>query len=127
VGGTSSKGFRVVTKILILGITISVLELAAWDLVAQSDPANVVAFDGWGSIVGQLGVVAVLVWYLYYTTSVTFPRMSQQHADQTQKLVDCHDDTIDKLVTKFDATLERNERRMVESFRCNAMQNPPHK
>lgn len=105
--------------------TLFCIMLAGCGLLSQAD-VGTPAFDGWGAIVGQLGVVAVLVWYLYYTTTVAFPRMSQSHADQTQKLVDCHDETIEKLVTKFDATLERNERRMVESFRCHAP-GSPHK
>lgn len=103
--------------------TLFFVMLAGCGLLAQAGP-EMPALDGWGAIVGQLGVVAVLVWYLYYTTTVAFPRMAQSHADQTQKLVDCHDETIDKLVTKFDATLERNERRMVESFRCHAPGSP---
>jgi len=50
------------------------------------------------SLVGTLGVTGVLVWYLYHTTAVSIPRLTDKHAE-----------TMDKITEKFSDTL-REER-----------------
>ena len=36
----------------------------------------------WQTLFGQAGVVGVLVWYLYYTTSIAFPKVRQDFRDE---------------------------------------------
>jgi hypothetical protein len=39
------------------------------------------------SLVGNLGIGGVLVWYLYYTTAKMLPAMQEAHANAMQELV----------------------------------------
>ncbi len=96
------------------------------------DPTQVaesVSHVSWNGVFAQLGVVAVLVWYLWYTTSVSFPRMQTSHDTKTQAIIVKHDDTIREIVEKFDKTIrdERSERRtdltqLAKDLKCPHLQ-----
>ena len=65
--------------------TIIVPALAfGFKLFAQATP--VPAIDpGLGSLIGNLGVVVVLAWFLYYTTTKSQPDMLKQFAAENEK------------------------------------------
>jgi len=64
-------------------ITIPVLlVVAAVRIIAQS----VAGMDGLGTLIGNLGVVAVLVWHLWYITTQAQPKMLKDFADQLEKI-----------------------------------------
>ena len=58
----------------------------------------------WAGLIGQMGIGGVLVWYLYYTTSVLMPRLHEQHQA-----------AIDVIINQFreDLRLEREASRIV--------------
>lgn len=83
-----------------------------------------VAGINWNTIIGALGPTGVLVWYVWYTQTVSFPRVSKEHSDETKTLVAEHaaemknmaegyHKTIDGLSQRFHATLDR----LVADFR----------
>jgi len=41
----------------------------------------------WAGLVGQLGIGGILVWYLYFTTSVLLPRIHDQHQAAIKDIV----------------------------------------
>jgi|GEM_PF-7086989 len=43
--------------------------------------------DLWQLLIGQLGIGGALVWYLYYTTSVVFPRMHDEHREDMKLVI----------------------------------------
>ncbi len=51
-------------------------------LLAQAVPG----MDGLAALVGNLGVVAVLVWHLWYITAHAQPRMLKDFADELEKI-----------------------------------------
>ena len=55
------------------------------------------------SLVGTLGVTGALCWYLYQTTAVTIPNLTEKHSQ-----------TMDKITERFTDTLkdEREYRRV---------------
>jgi hypothetical protein len=67
--------------------------------VGEAMPDDVMT--GTAKLVGNLGIVGVLVWYLYYTTSVTFPRICQEFqvsvADGRKELAVVLDRVADQL------------------------------
>jgi len=83
--------------------------------------------SGWAGIIGQLGVVAALVWYLWYRTSVADPKRDAESWSRIDQLTQRHDDTIRETVDKFDKSLlaERTARRedlviLRASLKCQA-------
>jgi hypothetical protein len=53
-------------------------------VVAQIPPPA----SDWAGLVGQMGIGGILVWYLYYTTSVLLPRIHDQHQKAITVIVD---------------------------------------
>jgi hypothetical protein len=68
--------------------------------VAQIPPPA----SDWAGLVGQLGIGGILVWYLYYTTSVLMPKIHDQHHS-----------AISEIVTQFreDLRLEREASQLI--------------
>lgn len=54
-------------------------------------------------MVQVLGVAGVLAWYLYYTTSVSFPRIVHENFQQFDKIIDRQE----RMAEKQNATVER--------------------
>lgn len=69
--------------------------------------AQAPVLDGWMPLVGQVTTGGVLVWYLWYTTTVTFPKISDDHLKRIEEIAAKHDATIDKLVASQDAAINR--------------------
>lgn len=67
-----------------------------------------------GTIIGQIGVVGVLVWYLYHTTTKTLPDLEDRHSKTIEDITKTHSDTIKEISDKFDGTLkeERTTRKL---------------
>ena len=40
----------------------------------------------WGTLATSLGVASILAWYLYYTTSVTFPRLNRESHESNERI-----------------------------------------
>jgi hypothetical protein len=56
----------------------------------------------WKSLFGTVGVTAVLVWYLYYTTAVAFPRVRQDFRDEMERERGHNDEIRRETSTKID-------------------------
>lgn len=46
------------------------------------------------SLTSSLGVVGCLIWYLYFNTVYTIPRLTDKHADSIDKITDKFSDTL---------------------------------
>jgi uncharacterized membrane protein YccC len=57
--------------------------IGAAELFAQASP---VLDPGLGSLIGNVGVIGVLVWFLWYQTSVANPSMLRKFAEEVDKL-----------------------------------------
>ena len=84
------------------------LVLAASENV-PSPPSPGYTFDI-QAILGTAGVTSVLVWYLYYTTSVAFPKMRQDFRDEMtterahhEKITVENGERLDRLIDKLGA------------------------
>lgn len=59
-------------------------------------PSTPTDFQSWVNVVvGQFGTMGILVWHLWYQTSVAGPAKDKAHAE-----------LIESIVAKFDATIE---------------------
>lgn len=58
---------------------------------------------------GQLGVVGVLVWYLWYNTSVAEPKKDQHFRDQFDRIAESHIKSNEKICASFEQCI-REER-----------------
>lgn len=56
-------------------------------LLAQ-EPAGSVA--PWVQIISGLGVSAILGWYLWHTTTNTFPTMAKEHREAMKEITETH-------------------------------------
>lgn len=64
-------------------------------------------------IVSSLGVAAVLGWYLYYTTTVSFPKMNDQNLARMDAMADRQNKVVENVCNNFATSLkeERDFRR----------------
>ena len=60
-------------------------------------------------LIGSLGVAAVLGWYLYYTTTSSFPRMHAQMLERLDKMQAAQNEVIARVCADFTQSL-REER-----------------
>lgn len=69
--------------------------------------------DAMSGIVSSLGVLGVLVWYLYYTTTKTLPDLNKSHNEAMQNIVIKHNESVKQITDSFEKSLldERNDRR----------------
>lgn len=61
--------------------------------------------DTWLELIKQLGVLAVLAWFLYYTTKFVIPDLHSRHRKEVLDIISEHKDTIETLTTRFDNRL----------------------
>ncbi len=52
-------------------------------VISQAPPPA----SDWAGLVGQMGIGGILVWYLYYTTSVLIPRLHDRHQTAIRVIV----------------------------------------
>lgn len=81
----------------------------------------------WIQVFAQLGVAGILGWYLWYTTTVSFPRISEQHLARVDDICKNHDKALDSVMDKFSDELkhERQFHRedlvvLAKAFVCQA-------
>ena len=60
-------------------------------------------------LVTNLGVLGALVWYMYYTTAVTIPKIHITHSEDSKALAENHTNSLDKITNQFSETI-RDER-----------------
>jgi low affinity Fe/Cu permease len=83
--------------------------------------------DEWSQLAIQLGVAAILAWYLFFTTSKTLPAMLEQFqkqiADQATKhnesviaITDRQNNTVRHVVDRFSNDLEREREARQEAL-----------
>lgn len=65
------------------------------------NPADLVS-----NLIPQLGVLGVLVWFLYYTVKVTIPTLNKENNDTIESIVGHHRLTVADLTTRFDQNLK---------------------
>ncbi len=82
-----------------------------------ADAATDAAVGGWGAVVAQLGVAAILGWYLWYTTSVSFPKISEMHLSRVDAICSNHDKALNTAMDKF--TSEIKEQRATHRDELN--------
>lgn len=61
------------------------------------------------NLVGNLGIVGVLVWHLWYHTTHSYPAMQRQYAEQAEKLETTFTAHVNRLEKTFVAHVERLE------------------
>ena len=85
--------------------------------------------DSWGPVFTQLGVAGILAWYLWYTTSVSFPKISSTHLERVDKICDKHDATMKQALVDFRSEIrdEREFHRESISVLADAVQKLPCK
>ena len=67
-------------------------------------------------IVTQLGVAAVLGWYLYYTTAATFPKISEEKLIRLDAMVDRQNTAITKVCSDFTSCLREERHQHIEEL-----------
>lgn len=65
-------------------------------------------------MVQSFGVLAALVWFMYYTVRFTIPSLNRSNNELVGKIVADHRETINDMTTRFDVNLkdERDARRI---------------
>ena len=83
------------------------------------------------TVVGPLGIAGVLVWYLYYRTTVTDPKTAELHREERERALKDFRETLDKIVERFDKSLnserehrEREAHQNREHFKCPMIHKP---
>lgn len=74
-------------------------------LFAQSQAVEL----GWGAVTANLGVAAILGWYLWYTQTVSFPRLSEYHLQRLDSICANHDKALQEAISEFSQVM-REER-----------------
>ena len=72
------------------------------------------------NVISSAGVLAVLIWYLYYTTTKTLPDITTRHYTQIQAITEIHKKSIENLTEQFAKSLidERHDRKIeIESLK----------
>jgi hypothetical protein len=113
-----------------MSFKIALLVQAVFLLAQASATANAAAgsFD-WPSLVKDFGIVAALVWYLWYTQSVAIPNQQRIAADRAEHMANNYRADITALVRDFrqDIAAERQARTeefriLRDSFQCRGSQ-----
>lgn len=95
-------------------------------LCQQNGGATVPTIDSmWVSLFGQLGVVAALIWFLFYQTAVAGPKRAEAQNAHNKEVSDGFKDTVRTVVADFNQNLreERQTRReelamLRETLKC---------
>lgn len=81
--------------------------------------------QGWTTLMGQAGFGVILAWYLYYTTTVTFPKISDSHLEKIERISEKQNATVEKVCESFEACIreERQARKeelkeLKDAFEC---------
>jgi hypothetical protein len=72
---------------------------------------------GIGSVIGNVGIVGILVWHLWYHTTHSYPKMLAQFAAEQQLLRDANAKEQKELRDIFDRVQEANRRAFLEEQR----------
>jgi hypothetical protein len=62
-----------------------------------------------GQLVANLGIVGVLVWFLWYNTTIAVPKKDQAFREQLDKMTERHLSTTQKIAEDFETCI-REER-----------------
>ena len=68
--------------------------------------AQAVGFN-WTEIIGQFGLYAILVWYLWYQTAVAQPKLIEKHETNHAALVKQNNDTVREICSDFTSKLKQ--------------------
>lgn len=68
------------------------------------------------TLFSSLGVAAILGWYLWYTTSVSFPRLSSQHLDRFDKMLSRQEHVVADLTQNFREINSEQRHDFLDSF-----------
>lgn len=88
-------------------------------LLAEATPVDPLA--GWGQLAVQFGVAVILAWYLYYTTAVTFPNISNNHLSRIDTICANHDKALGMAMDKFSSELKEERdfhRSIIQGVSC---------
>jgi hypothetical protein len=75
-------------------------------------------------LISTLGIGGVLVWYLYYTTTVTMPQRDQHYTDAITAITESFTDTL-KEEREFRREETKEMKQIVRDHRC-MMSSPVH-
>lgn len=85
-------------KVKATGEYIKMLNLIAQ---AESIAKNAENMPVWAQVAGGIGSFGFAVWYAYYTTKHTIPKLNRDHAETVRQITAEHCKTTDKLVDEF--------------------------
>jgi len=68
------------------------------------------------TLFSSLGVAAILGWYLWYTTSVSFPRLSAQHLDRFDEMLTRQERVVSELTKSFRETNSEQRHDFLDSI-----------
>ncbi len=60
---------------------------------------------------------AFLAWYLYYTTTVTFPKISDSHLEKIERISDKQNATVEKVCESFESCIREERQARKEELR----------
>jgi hypothetical protein len=84
--------FRTMIRLVLGPVAIGTV-MAAIDMTTTVDPLL--------KLIESLGVLGVLVWYLWYVTSRDRPRTEAKHAEMIERIISQQNKSLDKAVTDF--------------------------
>lgn len=68
-------------------------------VIGQTDPAAL----GWTQVLGGMTSLGFAVWYAYYTTTVTIPKMQERHAEEMREKDKVHAEVVNRMLNEFRA------------------------
>lgn len=68
------------------------------------------------TLFSSLGVAAILGWYLWYTTSVSFPKLSSQHLDRFDEMLTKQEKVVAELTKNFRETNSEQRNDFLDSI-----------
>lgn len=86
-------------------VTIPLVLLATWMKVFGSEGVSM--DPGIGSLIGNLGIMGVLVWHLWYHTTHSYPKMLDKFAEEQKLSRESFDLAIDRQEKIFLAEQEK--------------------
>ena len=89
------------------------LFLTAVTPALQAEPTSSVITQ----IITNLGVLGVLVWFMFYTTTKTIPTLNTQHAARLDSAQKTHAEQIDRLVAAKNSAIQRMTEEFSQSLR----------
>lgn len=95
------------------GLAVSLSMIAFFCLADASVVAADSFFDG---LLKTYGPIGALVWYLWHTTSVSFPRISKEHLAQMELICEKHDKTVSTIVAEFRDEMAEQRKRCQEEL-----------